>query len=171
LWRGGDLPATVFDAADLRVRGDDEVIFSHEVQANVDGLASLLKRIGISDLRIYYPGIDKCETAQSATGHDVAMYLADDGFSESVYLVSSDYLIYSNTRDTLSIIILASSVAAEFQIDEWDVAFSNHVALNGIGFGQEGRDYLRSLIDSFIVALPNKRDRFEKILFKIRGPK
>ena len=168
MWRGGDLPATVFDAADLRVRPDDEVIFSHEVQANVAGLASLLKRVGISDLAIYYPGIDQCETAQGATGHDVAMYLANDGFSESVYLVSCDYLIYSNTRDTLSIIILASSAAAGIQIDEWDVAFSNHVALNGIGFGQEGRDYLRSLIESFIVRLPSKLDRFEKILFKIR---
>lgn len=164
LWRGGTLPETIFDAATLRLRHDDQVVFSCEIQSNIDNFSGLLERVGTSSLRIYYPSLDLCEGVWDACQHDVVEYLANEGLSESVYLMSDDYLIYSNSRDTLSIIVLPSSASVDFEIEEWDAYFRVHIAQNGIGFGKEGHDYATSLIESFMTALPNTRLRFENIL-------
>jgi len=91
-------------------------------------------------------------------------YLLGDGFSESVYLICEKYLVYSNTRDGLAVVVLQDPAEGCVKTDEWDEAFADHLAREGIGFGEEGREYARSLIISFALALPERRQRFQKLI-------
>jgi hypothetical protein len=81
-------------------------------------------------------------------------------FSREFYFIfDGKYIIYNSFQSSFSVFIW-DKVRSSKYFHSWDVAFLKEIGETGVGFGQEGKEYLnRVLLD-----LSNKDARFLKLV-------
>lgn len=104
-----------------------------------------------------------CEREISTLG-DVKNLLVGEYYSETICIVLQDGLItiYNDPSSNLSASFVSPNLAQSYA-SEWDTAFCDHIQNSGVGFGNEGRAYISSLLANISAKLPHEAQRIGEI--------
>jgi hypothetical protein len=170
LWRGKDLPALSEFVSAYLSSGDLDVLFASNIDTESVRFKILLELIMNDCLHnqnyIYYPNVERLDLVSSRTPSELLSHIVEEGFSEVMYIFDemNRYLIYSNSRDSLSFWVVSQGTLTEQEVQEWDLEFQKHLETTGIGFGDEGKAYARRLLSELADANARNLRRFTPML-------
>lgn len=95
------------------------------------------------------------EVSSGRDWHERVCQDADFLYSSDFYFSMENLRGYSSGRDSVSVIGFEDKSFEHGDILDWDRYFTSHLREVGIGFGEEGRQYAKHLIDQ----LPPARSR------------
>lgn len=156
LWHGRALPPLAESVQPFSVSGKFTVLFACSLYTGNELHKSLLYTLAKpgphNPLYFYYPQVKRANLAYEYSAEDILAYYVGEGFSEVTYLFDhmQSFLIYSNTRDTFSFWVVPHDALDDRQIEKWDQAFEDHLEQVGVGFGEEGKLYIKSILDELV---------------------
>lgn len=168
-WRGKELPETLEDVADYSDLTEFDVLFAGNLQTEDIRFKSLLNTLldgpAPAKVNIYYPDIQSLEIHSVDTQH-LLSYVVGEGFSTVIYVFDdlNDFLIYSNSRDSLSFWVVPRNKLTKQEVKAWDAQFERHLKSPGIGFGDEGKAYAKQLLGEASRLNARSRARFMPML-------
>lgn len=102
--------------------------------------------------------LDEIHTATEIHG-----LLLGEYYSLTLYMMSDGLLIFNCPQSGLSILITTTSLENSV-IEEWDQNLVQHVAKGGVGFGENGILYFRTLLNAILGRNIARNTRLEKLL-------